>query len=78
MGEIEYASTIDKNKEPNLVIDFGLFNFGEELSVSSDRIDLILDILAFEEFLRVDKSTDRILRVQSESTSTALKTTTDT
>lgn len=78
LGEIQYPSTVDEDKEPNLVIDLGLFNSGEELSVSGDGVDLILDILALEEFLRVDESTDRILRVQSESTSTAQKTTTDT
>lgn len=78
MGEIEYPSTVDENEESDLVIGLGLFYSGEKLSVSGDRVDLILDILALEEFLRVDESTDKILRVQRESTSTAQKTTTDT
>lgn len=78
LGEIQYPSTVDEDEEPNLVVDLGLINSGEELGVSGYGVDLILDVLALEEFLRVEESTDRILRVQSESTSTAQKATTDT
>ncbi len=48
LGEIEDASTVDKYKESDLLVDLRLFDPCKELSVSGDRIDLILDVLALE------------------------------
>ena len=52
MSEVEDSSTIDEEEELDLLIHFGFLDTGEQLGVPSDRVDLVLDILAFEKFLR--------------------------
>jgi hypothetical protein len=52
LSEVEDSSTIDEEEELDLLIHFGFLDTGKQLGVPSDRVDLVLDILAFEKFLR--------------------------
>lgn len=78
LGEVEDSSAIDEEEELDLLIHLGFLDAGKQLGVPSDRVDLVLDILAFEKFLRGVWNTDKILSVHSESMSTAQKRTTET
>jgi len=51
LAEIEDATTVDKEKESDLLVHLGFLNAGKQLCVPGDRVDLILYIFAFEKFL---------------------------
>lgn len=78
LSEVDDPATVDEKEELHLLVGSRLFHLGEELAIPSHWVDLILNILALEEFLYVWRGTEKILRVQRESRSTAEKTTIET
>ena len=78
LSQIDQASAVDEHEHFDFLEWFWLFNAALELSVGGDRVDLILNVLALEHFLSRYKNTENILRVQMESTSTAIKMTIET
>jgi hypothetical protein len=77
-GEIDHAATVDEEEEFDFFVSFALFDTLFEFCVGGGGVDLVLDVLIFEEFLRVRGGTDRILRVQRASRSRAVNSTIDT
>lgn len=78
VGEVDDAAAIDEKEHFNFVVCFGLLNSGPQLRVGCDWVHLVLDVLALEHFLSGRRSTEKILRVQRESRSTAAKITMET
>ena len=78
VSEVDDSSTVDEHKHFDFIEVFGFLYSGVEFSVGGDRVDGVENILAFEHFLGEMGGTDSILRVQMESTSTAVKMTMET
>jgi hypothetical protein len=78
VGEVDDAAAVDEEEELDAVVGARLLDAGGQLTVGSHWVDLVLDLLALEEFLSGRSSTVKILSVQRESVSTAVKITMET
>jgi hypothetical protein len=78
LRQIHDAPAIDKHEHPDLLIDACLLDPLFDLGVGGDGVDLVLDVLALEHLLHGEWRTEKILRVQMLSMSTAAKITIDT
>jgi hypothetical protein len=77
-SEVDNTSAIDEHEHLDLLIGARLLDACGQFGIGSDGVDLVLYVLAFEYFLGYAESTEKILRVQIESTSTATNITIET
>ena len=78
LSQVHDAAAVDEHKHPHLLIDAGLLHPLLDFGVGSDGVDLVLYVLALEQFLHGGCRTEKILSVQMLSMSTAAKITMDT